>query len=669
MSDFLVTAKTSLRPDPDDGSPEVASLDVNSRVARLHDLGTWAKVSYQNGALTLGWLHADVLKEIAATQITLFDEPFGTSKVVLGEIVGEKVQLLTWKKVRVRQADGSIVDGWIDTAAAPAGGPTDGGAQGGAQGGASGGDNPAHGDGGDLALGPNELFRASLLKAEDVTDIDAAALAALIDAEAARLPSGQWNPNSQATTSSAAGLTQFLDSTWISVAKTKTTQLNQAGKAKGFITAGNDVANGMTKPLLDLRFDPEQSILAAADYGLLNLNALVKDGLVDEDVGDDDKARFIYIAHHEGLGGAEGFLKGTKTYTFSDLAKQVGGAAAQTFVDAAGGDTTRAYHNWLDGYVDKHIQPSKFRRSGPAVAGGTGSAALAQFSGAPILITELSGKTELAKAIQWRLSELGYLDPPADGFFGPVSAWALSEFCDLNGIALGSRFTQDVARKLLSPAKTLPDIAPTGSWFDKVMSYMKAQKYFVCRHPDCKNIVYLEGANADGTLNDDLHNVFNDLRIVFTIGGDGRPNFDNAIWEGTTEPGDFWTIHPMNPKGAARIAFNQYKAWVVGVHHPGTAGAHEALVQAEPISVFRDLNKDFSRAGDALDTGLFAINQHWGYDAPKGDLGRTSAGCLVGRTRAGHRQFMSLAKDDARYKVNRGYRFLTAVMPGDKVLA
>jgi hypothetical protein len=124
----------------------------------------------------------------------------------------------------------------------------------------------------------------------------------------------------------------------------------------------------------------------------------------------------------------------------------------------------------------------------------------------------------------------------------------------------------------------------------------------------------------------------------------------------------------MNPKGAARIAFNQYKAWAVGTHHPGSPQGHEALVQVEPISVYRDLNKDFRRTSDKLDTGLFAINQHWGYDAPKEDMGRTSAGCLVGRTKDGHRKFMAHIKTDLRYAASRSYRFITTIMPGDEVL-
>jgi hypothetical protein len=59
---------------------------------------------------------------------------------------------------------------------------------------------------------------------------------------------------------------------------------------------------------------------------------------------------------------------------------------------------------------------------------------------------------------------------------------------------------------------------------------------------------------------------------------------------------------------------------------------------------------------------VFGINHHWGYDLPVNDLGHSSAGCLVGRTRSGHRQFMSLLKSDPRYAESNGYRFLTAII-------
>ena len=52
----------------------------------------------------------------------------------------------------------------------------------------------------------------------------------------------------------------------------------------------------------------------------------------------------------------------------------------------------------------------------------------------------------------------------------------------------------------------------------------------------------------------------------------------------------------------------------------------------------------------------------------KSDIGRASAGCLVGRTKAGHRAFMSLCKADSRYQANNSYRFATTVLPGSAVV-
>ncbi|SEI01823.1 Putative peptidoglycan binding domain-containing protein [Methylobacterium sp. 275MFSha3.1] len=658
MTNCVVITKTSLRPDPDDTSAEVMGLDIGHEVVVLRELKPWTKVSVAStGAQTyLGWVHSDALKENQTKPIHLYDQPEGEGTTVIGDIVGVRLRLPPWSKADVRLADGRVTTGWISSAEPGSGTPDP----------AAAGLQP----GGNLVLGPNEIYRSFLIEAEIRTEIDAAAIAALINAEAAKLPNGQWNKDSQAGTSSAAGLTQFLASTWLGEAKKAQTLLNECGRAKGLLTAANAIVAGREAELLALRFDPRLSIVAAAEYGLFNLNALIKTGIVADEIGDDEKARFIYLAHHEGLGGAQAFLKGTKVYSFSDFATQVGQSKAQALVNAANGNTTLAYRTWLNGYLDRNIQPSRYRKRleiGPS-SSGEGTKALELFDGPPLLITNLSSNGALAKAIQWRLSELGYLDPPADGMFGPVSAWALSEFCEGNGVSLRDGFTRAVAQRLLAPAALLPDITQSGTWLDKVIAYMNAKFYFICRHPECKNIVYLEGVDPDGTLNNDASNRFNDLRIVFTIGADGRPNLDGSIWDSTTEPGRFWTMNPMNAKGAARIAFNQYKAWVVGTHHPNTPSAHEALVQAEPISVYRDLNKDFKRTGDQLDTGLFAINQHWGYDASKDDLGRTSAGCLVGRTRDGHRKFMALVKDDPRYKTNHSYRFITAVMPGDEVL-
>ncbi|WP_285295738.1 peptidoglycan-binding domain-containing protein [Aureimonas altamirensis] len=665
MVDYFVTRKTALRPDPDDTSPEVTLLQINETVSALRELSPWMKVSLsRDGCETLfGWVRLEMVSTRAADPFQVFDEPEGVARSVIGEIVATRLTLPPWSKVDILLSDGSVETGWIVNAEAP-------GDDAGGDDGSSVGDKQS-GEGREtLDLGPNEIYRSSILLAQTRTGIAAAALAALIDAEAAKLPSGEWNKKSTAGTSSAAGLTQFLKTTWLGEARKPRTFLNERCRAKGYVDADNAVVARRQAELLALRFDPELSIVAAAEYGAANLDALVKAGLVPLEAGDDEKARFIYIAHHEGLGGARSFLEGSQTYSLKDLAKQVGQAAAQRFVDAAGGDATRAYRTWLDTYVQEKIQPARFRRSRPGITlpRGEGLKSLLQFDGAARPVSDLSSDAALAKAVQWRLTELGYLDPPADGKFGPVSSWALGEFCDRNGVSLREGFTRTVAQRLVTPTVFLPEIVPGGTWFDKVISAMKTEGHFISRHPDAKNIVYLEGASRDGRPNDDTPNQFNDLRIVFSVGEGGTIDVEGSVWDGTTEPGRYWTLNPMNPLGAARIAFGQYKAWCVGTHHPNAASAHQALVQIEPISVYRDRNKDFKRPGDMVDTGLFAINQHWGYDAPQDDLGRTSAGCLVGRTRDGHRKFMSLVKTDPRYIASRSYRFMTTVLPGDRVL-
>jgi hypothetical protein len=241
---------------------------------------------------------------------------------------------------------------------------------------------------------------------------------------------------------------------------------------------------------------------------------------------------------------------------------------------------------------------------------------------------------------QARLIAHGLLDPPADGIIGPLSRWAMRE---------------------PPPAPLAPGQDLRNDLAGRIVRAMLARGCFVARHRDLLNIVYVEGMDPDGTLNDNAPNRFNDLRCLVRI-VDGVPQLAGA-WEATTEPSRRWTLDPMNPQGAARIAFGQYKAWALGRHRD-----HEALVQVAAVTVCRDANKDYRRDGDIRDTGLFGINQHWGYDLPRNDLGNSSAGCLVGRTTAGHREFMRLVKTDKRFLLSGGgYRFITTILPASEV--
>ncbi|MBV9907228.1 MAG: peptidoglycan-binding protein, partial [Hyphomicrobiales bacterium] len=321
-------------------------------------------------------------------------------------------------------------------------------------------------------------------------------------------------------------------------------------------------------------------------------------------------------------------------------------------------------------FMEQKIQPSRFRM-GKAPAGkviAPAARALGKFQGPTIAFDTLAGeRPDLVLETQQILSDLGYLDPPPDGFMGPTTRWAIGEFCKLNGLSTTSGFTKDIAAALLSPKQLLPEIRPSGQWIDKVVAYMQTKNYFICRHPDCKNIVYVEGIDGDGNLDPQTPNAFEDLRVVFSIGPDGKPLIQP--WIATTAPGRPYVMNPMNPKGAARIALGQYKSWAVGTHvGPSGNDPHEALIQCAPIDVFRDSRKDFKREGSTF-TGIFGINQHWGYDQPQNDVGTASAGCLVGEKRDGHRAFMAVIKSDPRFRANNAYKFMTAVIPGHEALA
>ena len=216
-----------------------------------------------------------------------------------------------------------------------------------------------------------------------------------------------------------------------------------------------------------------------------------------------------------------------------------------------------------------------------------------------------------------------------------------------------------------APTKPPEPPAPT-DLAGRVVSVMKKRGMRLDTGSGQVNIVYIEGMGPEGTKNDNPPNQFNDARFV--IGFDGAVPRILGAWEATTEPGNYWTEHRMNPGGAFHIALEQQTAWVVGTHHAGSSSAHEALVQHGVIRGFRDPDETGKRdlrhpyAGDDM-----GINQHWGYDLPKNDLGTSSAGCLVGRMKTGHRQFMALVKSDPRYIANNRFVFTAAVLPASEV--
>jgi hypothetical protein len=210
-----------------------------------------------------------------------------------------------------------------------------------------------------------------------------------------------------------------------------------------------------------------------------------------------------------------------------------------------------------------------------------------------------------------------------------------------------------------------PQTAPEGDFAAKILATMRKKGYTVDEGEDVVNIVYVPGVNEDGTPNQNRVDAFDDGRFVLKV-VDGVPKLVGA-WQSTIETGVYYTQHPIaeDGQGAAMIAFDQFKAWQVGLHR----GKYEALIQTGgPVTVYRDNKKDFKRGGAPVTTGYFGINQHHGYDAPRDAIGYNSAGCLVGRMVKGHEEFMALVKSDKRYQENHQFVFSTAILDRKDVL-
>jgi len=124
--------------------------------------------------------------------------------------------------------------------------------------------------------------------------------------QVARLESG-FNPSARARTSSATGLFQFIDSTWLAI-------IGRYGARHGISASGRAEA-------LALRRDPQVASLMAAEFMAENRRAL------EGRLGRPASATDLYLAHFLGRSGAIRFLDA--------LATEPGRAAADLFPAAA----------------------------------------------------------------------------------------------------------------------------------------------------------------------------------------------------------------------------------------------------------------------------------------------------------------------------------------------
>ncbi len=140
----------------------------------------------------------------------------------------------------------------------------------------------------------------------------------------AKIESG-LNSNAKAATSSATGLYQFVDQSWLAV-------VNQHGSEYGLGWAADAISQGsngryyvadpeLRQQILDLRKHPETASVMAAEHAADNKAYL------ERRLGREAAPADLYMAHFLGVGGAAKFL--------SAAASNPNGAAASLFPAAA----------------------------------------------------------------------------------------------------------------------------------------------------------------------------------------------------------------------------------------------------------------------------------------------------------------------------------------------
>jgi hypothetical protein len=154
-----------------------------------------------------------------------------------------------------------------------------------------------------LVFGPMKVSRwlaETVVRAAQTTGVDPAYLMALADKESSLLPA------SKAETSSAEGLFQFLEGTWLEVIRRYAAKHGFVGAAEAIqLVQGQPVVADPTERawILNLRRDPYLSALMAGE--MVNTHKEILAGRAQRDPSFSE----LYMAHFLGVHGAGRFLE------------------------------------------------------------------------------------------------------------------------------------------------------------------------------------------------------------------------------------------------------------------------------------------------------------------------------------------------------------------------
>jgi len=142
------------------------------------------------------------------------------------------------------------------------------------------------------------------------------------------------NPSARAQTSSATGLYQFIDQSWLAIVNNHGANYGMGWAADAIQkTSGGQyyVADPETRrQILDLRNHPETASVMAAELAADNRDYL------EQRIGRRAEAVDLYLAHFLGAGGAAKFLTSPQTMAGADLFPAAARANANIFYDRQG---------------------------------------------------------------------------------------------------------------------------------------------------------------------------------------------------------------------------------------------------------------------------------------------------------------------------------------------
>lgn len=148
-----------------------------------------------------------------------------------------------------------------------------------------------------------------------------------------------FNPEAKAAKSSATGLFQFIDQTWLKTIKENGAEYGLGELADKITVGSNGVATVANmddkKEILALRKNPEVSALMAAELAKDNKEALEKK------IGGKAGATEMYLAHFLGSGGASNLLSTLKTNPMAkaaDILPQAAQANRSVFYNTETGE-------------------------------------------------------------------------------------------------------------------------------------------------------------------------------------------------------------------------------------------------------------------------------------------------------------------------------------------